>query len=206
MINRTRGTTARRGLAALSIAAAGLALATATPAAATGKPAFLSPAELPPHPSSSWSSGDILDGLPHPLPFCFGGTLPGTTSQYREFWTDLDANATQVTVVSQNETTAATLAALWEESIQECAHTTVEQDPDASADWRDLGSVDVEEGAHLYGVHVAHSWGATDIHLFAVGRDGNAVTLVRWGQMGDFQDANPADFEQTARTAVNKLY
>ncbi|CAM5226236.1 hypothetical protein SNARM312S_02136 [Streptomyces narbonensis] len=46
----------------------------------------------------------------------------------------------------------------------------------------------------------------TDIHLFSVGRDGRTVTLVRWGQMGDFEDAPLTAFRTTTKTAVNKLW
>ena len=42
--------------------------------------------------------------------------------------------------------------------------------------------------------------------LLSVGRDGRTVTVVQWGQMGDFGDAPVAAFKKTTTTAVNKLY
>ena len=68
------------------------------------------------------------------------------------------------------------------------------------------GSLPVEEGARVHGLHTATSWGATDIHLLSVGRDGRTVTVVSWGQMGDFDDAPVAAFRKTTTKAVAKLY
>ena len=36
--------------------------------------------------------------------------------------------------------------------------------------------------------------------------DNRTVTVVKWGQMGDFDDAPVAAFKKTTITAVNKLY
>ena len=35
---------------------------------------------------------------------------------------------------------------------------------------------------------------------------GRTVTLVRWGQMGDLEDAPLSAFRTTTKTAVNKLH
>ena len=82
----------------------------------------------------------------------------------------------------------------------------MEENPDITAEQKYYGKLNVEEGAHVYGVHTEATWGASDINMFSVGRDGNTVTLVQWGQMGGFADAQVADFKKTTVTAVNKLY
>lgn len=193
-------------LATAAVASLGVAAATAVPAGAAAAPKFLSANQLPPHPTSPWYAGPVTSGVPDPVPFCYGEALPGATSQHREFWTEYDTTARQVTVVERNVVRAKTLAALLRTAVKTCADRTEAQDPDATAEWKDYGKVAVEEGANVYGVHVGHSWGSSDIHLFSVGRDGRTVTVVHWGQMGDFQHAQVADFKKTTRKAVNKLY
>jgi hypothetical protein len=181
------------------------ATATTTTAAAASTPRFLAPADLPPHPSSDWYAGAVTAGVPDPVPFCYGQALPGATSRYREFWTDLDANARQVTVVEKDRASAKRLAELLRRSVKQCAARTEEQYPEADVRGRDLGRLAVEEGARLYAVQVATEY-TQDVHLFSVGRDDRTVTVVQWGQMGRIKDAPVAAFRATARTSVAKLY
>ncbi|MGC0327723.1 hypothetical protein RKD23_000713 [Streptomyces sp. SAI-170] len=183
--------------------AVGLAAPAAT--AASGGPAFLKPGELPPHPTSSWYAGRVTPGQPDPLPICVGESLPSISS-HRTFWTEYDTNALQVTVVERSAQRAANFATLLRKKIRECATTLERQDPDMTATGRYYGRLNVEEGADVYGLHTASSWGASDIALLSVGRDGRTVTFVKWAQMGTFRDAQVADFKKTTRTAVNKLY
>jgi hypothetical protein len=199
-----RRTAASLGGLAVTVVAASTGL-TGTAAAATA-PGFLAAKHLPPHPSSSWTADRVTAGLPDPVPFCFDGELPdGDSTWHRQFRTDLDTNAVQTTVVTPNAAAARDLAAELNEAMTRCA-AEVEQNPELTADWKDYGSLSVEEGADVYGVRVASDWGATDIHLFSVGRDGNTVTVVRWGQLGDFSDAPVAAFRKTTTIAVNRLY
>ncbi|MFE6778897.1 hypothetical protein [Streptomyces sp. NPDC057702] len=205
---RTRlGRVGAIGLAVLATAATTAVLApAATAAPRAAEPAFLAPAELPPHPSSVWHASPVTAGTPDPLPFCVGPALPGATSVHRDFWTEFDTSAVQVTVVERDETRAKSLAALWNKTIRECADKAEQEDPDTTAEFRDFGRINVEEGANVYGIHTAHTWGASDINMFSVGRDGRTVTVVKWGQMGNFQHAQVSDFKKTTTTAVNKLY
>ncbi|MEV7993574.1 hypothetical protein AB0O67_17120 [Streptomyces sp. NPDC086077] len=197
----------RLGIAAL---AAGAAVAlTAVPAsagpAAPGSPRFLAPGELPPHPASPWYAGRVTAGQPDPLPICVGDALPSTAS-HRTYWTEFDTNALQVTVVERNERRAKEFAALLRKDLAGCAKKLMEQDPDMTAAKKYYGRLNVEEGAHVYGIDTAHSWGASDIALFSVGRDGRTVTVVKWAQMGNFQHAQVADFKATTVKAVKKLH
>lgn len=203
MTLRTR--TARLTLAAVAAGTA-LAVAAATPSAsAASGPKFLKPSELPPHPTSAWYAGPVTAGQPDPLPICVGEALPSISS-HRAFWTEYDTSALQVTVVARNEQKAKDFAALLRKKINGCATKLEQQDPDMSATGRYYGKLGVEEGAHVYGLHTASSWGASDIALFSVGRDGRTVTFVKWSQMGNFRHAQVADFKRTTKTAVNKLY
>jgi hypothetical protein len=203
---RTRGI--RTTVAALAAAAGVAALAVPAAAAtapASGTPRFLEPAELPPHPTSPWYAGPVTAGQPDPLPACVGDALPSIAS-HRSYWTEYDTNAQQITVVERSEQRAKDFAALLRKDLAGCAKKLMEQDPDITATQRNYGRLNVEEGAHVYGIHTASAWGSSDIGLFSVGRDGTTVTVVRWGQMGNFQHAQVSDFKATTVTAVNKLY
>ncbi|MYZ11883.1 hypothetical protein, partial [Streptomyces sp. SID337] len=127
-------------------------------------------------------------------------------SVHRAYHTDLDTTALQVTVVERSEQRAKDFAALLKKNLDGCAESVMKQYPDITAEQKYYGKVNAEEGAHVYGVHTTATWGASDINMFSVGRDGNTVTLVRWGQMGNFANAQAADFKKTTATAVNKLY
>jgi hypothetical protein len=207
-----QNTRTRHTRIALSVLASGAALAlaavpatAATGAQPSGTPRFLEPAELPPHPTSPWYAGPVTAGQPDPLPICVGEALP-SISTHRSYWTEYDTNALQVTVVERDEQRAAAFAALLRKKLANCARTLMEQYPDITAKGKYLGKVSAEEGAHIYGVHTEADWGASDIGLFSVGRDGRTVTVVKWAQMGNFRHAQVADFRSTTATAVNKLY
>ncbi|PTH89488.1 hypothetical protein C9J60_00280 [Streptomyces sp. A244] len=209
---RTRGMRQNRGIrttvAALAAvagvtAAAVPAVAATTPA--SGTPRFLEPADLPPHPTSPWHAGPVTAGQPDPLPICVGDALPSITT-HRDYWTEYDTSAQQITVVERSEQRAKDFAALLRKDLAGCAKKLMQQDPDITATQKYYGRLNVEEGADVYGIHTASVWGSSDIGLFSVGRDGTTVTVVRWGQMGTFQHAQVADFKATTVTAVNKLY
>ncbi|MEU4998496.1 hypothetical protein [Streptomyces sp. NPDC021622] len=190
--------------AAAALATSGAAMA-AAPASAAGTPRFLAPSELPPHAASEWLAGPVTAGQPDPLPMCVGEALP-STSVHRAYRTDYDTGALQVTVVERSEQRAKEFAALLRGKLDGCAKKVMKEDPGITAKQKYYGKVNAEEGAHVYGVRTVTSWGASDINLFSVGRDGATVTLVTWGQMGGFADAQVADFRTTTATAVNKLY
>ncbi|MEV5551101.1 hypothetical protein AB0L35_34050 [Streptomyces sp. NPDC052309] len=201
MPDRARGL--RLAVAALAAGAA-LAVAGVPAAATTAGPGFLEPSELPPHPSSDWYAGPVTAGRPDPLPICVGDALPSTAS-HRTYWTEYDTGALQVTVVERTTQRARALAALLRKDLDGCARKLMRQYPDITATQKYYGRLDVEEGAHVYGVHTVATWGASDIGLVSVGRDGRTVTVVQWGQMGTFEHAQVADFRATTVTAVGKL-
>jgi hypothetical protein len=201
-----------RAGALTALAAAGLALGTvlAVPAGAAPKaPGFLSAKDLPPHPSSPWTAGRVTPGVPEVVEVdrCLGMALPGhASSWHRDFRTDLDTSARQITVVLKDTRAAKGLASRLNKDIKSCATRIEQGDPETDATLRDYGTLNVEEGAHVYGLHTETSWGATDIRLLSVGRDGRTVTVVDWGQLGDFGDAPVKAFKKTTTTAVNKLH
>ncbi len=156
-------------------------------------------------PSSDWYAGPVTAGQPDPLPMCVGEALPSTAS-HRQYWTEYDTGALQVTVVERSTQRAREFAALIRADLADCARTVRERYPDVTATQKYYGRLTVEEGAHVYGVHTVAEWGASDINLLSVGRDGRTVTIVKWGQMGTFEHAQVADFLATTVTAVDKLH
>ncbi|MFJ8629503.1 hypothetical protein [Streptomyces sp. NPDC093568] len=196
-------------LAALAVAAltAGATLSAAPAGAATRAPApkFLAASELPPHPSSDWIAGRVTDGVPDEMQYCFGEALLAYDSRYRTFRTDLDTGAEQLNVTVGDSAKAKALAARLDKEVKRCVQR-MDAAPDVEADYRSYGTLPVEEGARVHGFATRASWGAMDIHLVSVGRDGGTVTVVQWGQMGDFGDAPVKAFRKTTTTAVNKLH
>ncbi|MFJ9656954.1 hypothetical protein ACIRPR_03155 [Streptomyces griseoflavus] len=206
-------------LAALTVAALAAGTVLTAPAGAAPKataakataakaapPRFLAASELPPHPSSAWTAGPVGDGFPVELAYCLGEGVPAYDYRHRVFHTDLDTSAVQVTVVTGSAAKGKALAALLNKEIRSCADRVEASDPEVEAEGRFYGTLPVEEGATVHGLHTEASWGATDIHLLSVGRDGRTVTVVGWGQMGDFDDAPVAAFKKTTKKAVNKLH
>ncbi|THA25600.1 hypothetical protein E4198_13520 [Streptomyces sp. RKND-216] len=174
---------------------------------AAAAPAFLAPDELPAHPSSAWYAEEAAAGLPEFPVFCLEDALPAEGASHRRFWTEFDTSAVQVSVRTATLKDARALAAEAEESVRACAAAYEEQYPGAEAELVDYGRVDVQEGAHVYGVDTADpdGTGTSDAHLFGIGRDGRTVTVVDWGQMGNLSHAPVDDFRTTTRTAVEKL-
>lgn len=169
-------------------------------------PSFLAEDELPPSLDSPWHAGEVTAGLPEYGVFCLEGVLAAADAEHRTYRTDLDASAHQVTVRARTAKAARALAARAETSVRNCPAAFQEQYPGGEAELTDLGDVDVQEGAHVHAVDTAHPDGATDIHLFGIGRDGRTVTVVAWGSMGDLAQAPTEGFRGTVRTAVEKLY
>ncbi|MDQ1049606.1 hypothetical protein [Streptomyces sp. V4I2] len=169
-------------------------------------PGFLAAAQLPPHPTSSWTAGKVTDGVPDELRPCLEEALLAYDSRYRAFHTELDTNARQLTVVVGSAAKAKALATRLNKEIRSCATRVEKADPETEAAYKAYGTLPVEEGARVHGLHTVTSWGASDIRLLSVGRDGRAVTVVEWAQLGGFGDAPVKAFKKTTVTAVNKLY
>ncbi|WP_399946038.1 hypothetical protein ACGH52_37385 [Streptomyces sp. BBFR25] len=200
-------TSALTALTCAALAAGTVLTAPAVAAPKAAAPAFLSASQLPPHPTSTWTAGPVTDGFPEELGLCVSTEgVPSYDYRHRQFWTDLDTSAVQLTVVTGTAAQAKALAKHYDDLIRTCADRIEESSPDVEAEGRNYGKLPVEEGARVRGLHTETSWGATDIALLSVGRDGRTVTVVKWGQMGDFRNAPVAAFKKTTSTAVDKLY
>lgn len=192
---------------ATAAAALGLAVLATAPAQAAAQPAFLAASQLPPS-STPWTATPVFTGVPeNGGALCAEYKIPAQNTRYREFGTELDTNAVQITTVARTEADAVKLVDTLRKSLAGCGTRLERQNPGLDAVSAYHGKLAVEEGAWVYSLDTADPQiGNTDIHLFSVGRDGRTVTFVRWGQMGDLADAPLAGFRTTTKTAVNKLY
>ncbi|MFE8910577.1 hypothetical protein [Streptomyces globisporus] len=199
--------------ALLTLMATGLAVtalaqvpAAAAPAPAPVQPKFLSASRLPAS-HTPWTAGPVRQGVPEEGSVCTTGIAPAAGTRHRDFRTELDTNARQTITVAATTAQAKKLAADLRSALETCLDRLKEQDPGLEGEAFYHGGIDVEEGAHLYSIDTSYpEVGSTDIGLFSVGRDGRAVTVVEWGQMGELDGAPLEGFRKTTRTAVAKLY
>lgn len=202
---------ARRTLTTVTTAALAGALALsasgsvqAAPKAA--KPGFLTAKDMPQAEGNFWIAGKVTAGAPETDPFCLEKVLPAQgTTWHRQLRTDLDTEGVQVSVQAPSTAAAKRLAASAEVSVAACAADWLRGTPGGTASWDDYGRIDVEEGARVIGVANSVPESGLGVHLFGVGRDGDTVTIVSWGQLGTLSQAPVAAFKKTTTTAVNKL-
>ncbi|MCX4486872.1 hypothetical protein OG890_23550 [Streptomyces anulatus] len=197
----------RSALATAAAAGLGLAALATAPVQAAAQPAFLAAAQMPPS-STSWTATQVFTGVPeNGGVLCAPYKIPAQNTRYREFSTELDTNGVQVTTVARTEADAVKLVDTLRGALAGCGSLLEQQNPGLQAVSASHGKLAVEEGAWVYSLDTSDPQiGISDIHLFSVGRDGRTVTLVRWGQMGDLEDAPLAAFRTTTKTAVNKLH
>ncbi|MEU0304642.1 hypothetical protein ABZ252_35095 [Streptomyces sp. NPDC006175] len=197
----------RTALATAAAAALGLAALATAPAQAAAQPAFLAASQMPPS-STPWTATQVVTGVPeNGGVLCAPYKIPAQNTRYREFSTELDTNGVQVTTVARTEADAVKLVDTLRGAFAGCGPLLEQQNPGLQAVSASHGKLAVEEGAWVYSLDTADPQiGISDIHLFSVGRDGRTVTLVRWGQMGDLEDAPLTAFRTTTKTAVNKLH
>ncbi|MGW1294096.1 hypothetical protein [Streptomyces sp. NPDC002533] len=199
--------------ALLTVMATGLAVTAlaqvpvaAAPAPAPAQPKFLSTGQLPAS-HTPWTAGPVRKGVPAEGTVCTTGIVPAAGTRHRDFRTELDTNARQTITVAATTARAKKLAADLRSALETCLDRLKEQDPGLEGEAFYHGRINVEEGAHVYSIDTSYpEVGSTDIGLFSVGRDGRAVTVVEWGQLGDLDGAPLDGFRKTTRTAVAKLY
>ncbi|WP_431789336.1 hypothetical protein HLK56_33570 [Streptomyces sp. G9] len=197
----------RTALSTALAAALGLAALATAPVQAAAQPAFLAAAQMPPS-STPWTATQVFTGVPeNGGVLCAPYKIPAQNTRYREFSTEIDTNGVQVTNVATTEADAVKLVNTLRAALAGCGPLLEQQNPGLQAVSASHGKLAVEEGAWVYSLDTADPQiGISDIHLFSVGRDGRTVTLVRWGQMGDLEDAPLTAFRTTTKTAVNKLH
>ncbi|QDQ15862.1 hypothetical protein [Streptomyces spectabilis] len=204
-MNKGRRAARRAAIGGAVLAAAVLGAPPALAAdrgAAADMPGFLEPSDLPPDPFSAWYFSSFpTDG---PLwPLCVTSALPDSDVWNATYSTPETAGAEQLSVTLPTEAEAVQTAARFETDVRGCKQRMEQQNPNRPVTFWDHGGLDVEEGAHTYGIGFQGGWGYQN-QLVSVGRDGRTVTVVTWeSNWGN----PPVDaFKATTRTAVNKLH
>lgn len=172
---------------------------------AANRPGFLDAADLPPHGSSDWVAGDIVRGLPEHPTFCTWEALGQGTSWHREYHTEFDTHANQITVRAKSESAATQLESDLAAAVTDCAPDWLRENPGGTASWQYYGPTSGGDSAVVYGVHTSIPDSEPGVHLYGIGRDGRVVTVVQWGQMGNLSDAPVSEFTGTTTTAVENL-
>ncbi|MCH0539008.1 hypothetical protein I3F58_05440 [Streptomyces sp. MUM 203J] len=169
-------------------------------------PGFLAAADMPDGWGTEWQAGPVTKGNPEFPPGCMRDVLPAKgATWHRAYWTDLETSATQISVTTPTVASARRLVAAAEKAAADCAADSLRKTPGGAAAWDDYGKIAAEDGAHVYGVHTEQPYGALDVALIGIGRDGRTVTFVDWGQMGYLKDLPVEAFKKTMAKAVNDL-
>ncbi|MDK1474949.1 hypothetical protein QNO07_16240 [Streptomyces sp. 549] len=191
----------RRTATAVAAAAAAVALGAPT-AAQAAAPVLLDAHEMPPS-STPWIADPVSEGAGQPV--CLTGLLPDSRSVHRTFRTELDTGATQVVFRARHELDAQRTVSALRAALARCTDKFEQEHPGSTATFHRLGTVDAGDGGHLYGTATSVPESSYDVHLYGVGRSGNRVTVVVWGQIGTLKTAPVNAFRTTVATALNKL-
>ncbi|MFF5808380.1 hypothetical protein [Streptomyces sp. NPDC012746] len=157
--------------------------------------------------TESWRAAPVVRGWGDGYE-CLGGWpegRPEVNVWNRDFTTAETAFAQQKVVVFATEAEAIAFADATRQNYADCVNRP--REPGVTATGYDHGTVDVEEGATLQGMHTfnANAHERPDFnYLWGVGRDGDTVTLVLWSSY--WGEPPVAAWKNTLRTAVNKLY
>ncbi|MBD0674365.1 hypothetical protein BU198_27575 [Streptomyces sp. CBMA156] len=198
-----------RAVAAALLIAAATAQATTQAQAQATRPGMLAVTDLPPD-SLTWQGGPSdepgWNAEPHCLSDWNRNGLPEDGVWSAEFFTSETAAAFEKVIVLPTEAEAVAVAESARQYYAGCTARTQASYPGTVVTGQDHGTVDVEEGATVGGVHLRKvpAWEGYRNFLYGVGRDGNTVAIVEWESNWTQPDV-PA-FKETVRAAVNKLY
>lgn len=226
---RARLATVVLALTAAGAAVAGTIAGLGVPAAATaagapagasiGKavsidPGFLTTSQLPQGSRyGSWNATRIFDGVPKRATFCLEDALPAADTRYVSYRAKKSVAAEQYVTVLAGDAAAAELYADVRSQIQGCFKEWLDLDIPQYADgkrkasWKRYGASQVEDGLSVYGVFTKPPKGfAKTVHMYAVGRDGAAVTVLHLAVLGKKKSAPVNTFTSAGGTAVRQMF
>lgn len=187
------------GAAAAGVALAGLAV-TAASADHTGR--FIPKSDLPQASQyTPWTALKPKPGLPAPMYTCIKGIIPASKSSHQIFRSDMTAEVREIITVTKNKTEAKALAAKLRNAIANC-----DDKLDDVTDIDRIARYKTADGLTIDGVYTAPEGSEYNFQLFGVGRDGKAVVVTTFGDMGQESDAPIAAFTVTAKRALQKAF
>ncbi|MBA3745265.1 hypothetical protein [Sporichthya sp.] len=193
-----------RTRALISAAVVGVALTgvAVTSASANHTGTFVPKSDLPQASQyTPWTAQAPKAGLPKPMYTCIKGILPAGKSSYQTFSGDLAAEVREIITVAKNKTEAKALAAKLRSAIANC-----DDKLDDVTDIDRIGRFKTADGLTLDAVYTAPEGSEYNFQLFAVGRDGRAVVVTTFSDMGQEDDAPIAAFTTTAKRALQKAF
>lgn len=187
------------GAAAAGFALAGLAV-TAANANHTGT--FVPKSDLPQASQyTPWTALKPKPGLPVPMYTCIKGILPAAKSSHQIFRSDMTAEVREIITVTKNKGEAKALTAKLRAAIANCDDRL-----DDVTDIDRIARYKTADGLTIDGVYTAPEGSEYNFQLFGVGRDGRAVVVTTFGDMGQESDAPVAAFTVTAKRALQKAF
>jgi hypothetical protein len=193
--------TRRTALAGSVVAGVALAGLAALPAGASTSGTFLAKSDLPQGSYAPWTAQAQKSGLPKPMYTCIKGIIPGGKSHSQTFSGDMTAEVREIITVTASKTDAKKLVHSLRAAITNC-----------EAKLADVTSVDrigrwsTEDGLTLDAVYTAPENSEYNYQLFAVGRDGRAVVVTTFSDMGKKGEAPTSAFTATAKKALRKAF
>ena len=189
-------------LAVVALTAMGF-VASAAGVAMAGAPDFLRTRDLPR--GHSWSAAGVETGVPAGREFCLSRTIPADSTLYQRYADGLDATVIEYIHTSDSEADAIALVKQETRRLKTCTARWLQHEPNGSAEFKSYGRQPVEDGVSSSGVFTYPPQADPSATLFAVGRDGTTVTIVRFGQIGTSADADVDDFLRSARLATDRM-
>ena len=193
--------TRRAALAGSAVAGLALAGLSVLPAAASTSGTFLAKGDLPQGSYAPWTASAPKSGLPKPMYTCIKGILPGASSHSKTFSGDMTAEVREIITVTKSKQDARNLVHSLRNAITNCeAKLSDVTDVDRIGRWT------TEDGLTLDAVYTAPQNSEYNYQLFAVGRDGRAVVVTTFSDMGKQGDAPISAFTTTAKKALRKAF
>lgn len=198
-ISKKTRTRALVGATVAGVALTGLAVTAAT---AGGTGTFIKKSDLPQASQyTPWTAQAKKAGLPKPMYTCIKGIIPAGKSTSRSWTSDLTAEVREIITVTKNKTEAKALAAKLRSAIANC-----DDKLDDVTDIDRIARYKTADGLTLDAVYTAPPNSEYNYQLFAVGRDGKAVVVTTFGDMGQEGEAPIAAFTTTAKRALQKAF
>jgi hypothetical protein len=198
-VSKKSRTRALIGAAVVGVALTGFAV---TSASANHTGTFVPKSDLPQASQyTPWKAQAPKAGLPKPMYTCIKGILPAAASSHQVFTSDMTAEVREIITVAKNKTEAKALVSKLRSAIANC---------DDKLD--DVTGIDriarykTADDLTLDAVYTAPENSEYNFQLFAVGRDGKAVVVTTFGDMGQKADAPIAAFTTTAKKALQKAF
>lgn len=204
MTAKTR--TAVTSTAVLSAVALASSAFAAPPAVASSKVQFLTKSQFPQGERyENWHQTAVKDGLQDPSHFCVEEVLPESRTQFRVFYTDLDAGGVQYVVRAKSTSAAKKLVTKIKDQLPECGERWSEELPDGDYTLKKYPHQDVEDGLSMRGIYTTGDGVENGTSLFGIGRDGVFVTVVNLNQIGTESGAPLTRFTKTAKKGLSQL-